>query len=93
MNDDPEEDATFGVNYMADWTSYELSRLNGYIGKASDDYNNKVFEALDVSDLPTELDWRQKGAVTKVKDQGMCGSCWSFSATGAIEGRYFIKTG
>ena len=52
-----------------------------------------LFTSEEGASLPASIDWEAKGAVTRVYKQGVCAACWSFAATGAMEGAFFIKTG
>ena len=45
------------------------------------------------ADLPPSIDWRTRGVVSEVKNQGGCGSCWTFSTTGALESHLALKAG
>jgi C1A family cysteine protease len=78
-------------NKFADYTPTEYRRLLGYKKVATNDIPEVV--TYNETGLPASVDWRTKGAVNAVKDQGQCGSCWAFSTVGALEGRNQIATG
>ncbi|XP_067686062.1 procathepsin L-like [Haliotis asinina] len=82
-----------GVNQFADWTTGEYAYyMNGYRMSNFTRHSSVVHRAKD-TELPDTVDWRPKGYVTPVKNQKQCGSCWSFSATGSLEGQHFKSTG
>lgn len=85
---------TLGVNKYADMEHSEFVKLmNGYRRNMTHLSGATYMSPNFKFELPTSVDWRNKGYVTPVKDQGRCGSCWSFSATGSLEGQHFRQTG
>jgi C1A family cysteine protease len=82
-----------GITPFADLTGDEFAAFNGIRTGGPFSTGCDKFHSDSSATVPSSYDWREHNAVTPVKDQGQCGSCWSFSATGAMEGAWAISTG
>ncbi|KAF2073003.1 hypothetical protein CYY_005681 [Polysphondylium violaceum] len=96
---DQDSDTILGLNDFSDLSNIEYKQLylGAYVDASGYDQESALlknsFSASIADEVPSHLDWRVKGAVSHVKNQGHCGSCYTFSTTGALEGANFIATG
>ena len=99
INSNPNYTWTAGVNHLADRSNDEMANLKGYSRSmarslmASSSIGPQVVPRLSPSQLPASVDWRDKGVVTPVKNQGGCGSCWAFSTAETMESAVAIASG
>jgi len=82
------ESYTLGINKFADLSTEEWASM--YLGYKPRVRHGHREEHVSTEAAPTKIDWRTQNAVTPVKDQGQCGSCWAFSAVSSLESAWFL---
>ncbi|KAF8796168.1 Cathepsin L-like like protein [Argiope bruennichi] len=83
-----------GLNEYSDLEHDEFMKtFNGYRRQPGHKSNGTTWVPAFNANIPDQVDWRDKGLVTPVKNQQQCGSCWAFSTTGSLEGQHKKKTG
>ncbi|OAY65532.1 Ananain [Ananas comosus] len=96
FNNRNENSYTLGINQFTDMTNNEfVAQYTGGVSRPLNIEGEQVvsFDDIDISAVPQSIDWRNHGAVTSVKNQGRCGSCWAFAAIATVESIYKIKRG
>jgi len=84
-----------GINHLSDLTHEEFKKLLGYKRGAKPEVSFEIpldSKLLSLRAPPSEVDWRSQGVISAVKDQGMCGSCWTFGSTETLESYWAMAT-